>query len=266
MKLRAPLMCVILIWSSAEFCAPSLDDLVAHKEAGARLTALIQTAQEKNQISQLKKPEVMSLVKSISDESRVLKPGSYTSDELETLLDICDVANRASVSLTLFDLKTHLNQTMTQPQLQAEAVALTSRNTAVFQDELKELQPFLIRCLAKEIQPMTQFMASLKPADLTDVRRQGLAQLRSGLLQIYSGALQAANETGYRDDYRIALLAALAETTVHFVSIIQLPERKQLHDLVTIASSKIGASYKVHLTRIANALSNDICEGLCAIR
>lgn len=265
MKHRVSLISVILFWSSVALCTPSRDDLVSHKEAGARLTALIQAAQEKGHISQLKTLEVMNLVRSVSDETRVLKSGSYTSAELGALLDTCDVANRAAVSLMTFDLKAHWSKTMTQPQMQAAMVTLMNRNTVFFQDELKELQPFLFRCLAKEIQPMTQFIASLKPADMTDVRRQGLVQARTGLLQVYSGALLAVNDTRYRDDYRIALLAALAETSVQFVSIIELPQRKQLHDSMAMVASKAKGSYKVHLTHIADSLSNDICEGLCAI-
>ena len=106
-------MCVIPLWSSAAFCTPSPDDLAAHKEAGARLAAWIETAQAKGQISLLKKREVMRLVKSVSDAARILRAGSYTSAELGTLLDTCDVANRASVSLMLFDPKAQLDQTKT---------------------------------------------------------------------------------------------------------------------------------------------------------
>ncbi len=265
MKKRVSLVFVILVWSSQVFCEPSSADLAAHKEAGARLTSLIQKAQDSSQVSQLKSPTVMSLVKVISNEARILKSDPYTSAELGTLLDICEVANRASMSLILFDLKAHLNETMTQSQIQAEAFALMNRNTAMFQNELKELQPFLIRCLAKEVQPMTQFMTSLKPADFTDVRRQGLAQARSGIYKIYAGALQISNETTYREDFRIALLVVLAETSDRFVSMFQLPERKQLYDSMKISASRASGSYKVYLTRIANSLSIDTCEGLCAL-
>ncbi|MDY6948313.1 MAG: hypothetical protein SXG53_21620, partial [Pseudomonadota bacterium] len=218
----------VTLWSSAALCAPSPTDLVAYKDAGARLVALIEIAQDKGEISLLKTPEVRGLVRSVSDESKVLRTDSYAASELGTLLDICDVANRASVSLMLFGLKAHLSSGANQQQAQAQTAALMTSNTVAFQDELKELHPFLLRCLAKEVAPMSQFVASLKPAEFTDVRRQGLMQARSGLLQMYAGALQSAIDTRYSDEYRLGLLAAMAESSESFASVMDLPVRRQL--------------------------------------
>jgi len=256
----------VALWGSAAFCAPSPADLVAYKDAGARLMALIEAAQEKGEISRLKTPEVVALVRSVSEESKVLRTNSYAASELGTLLDICDVANRASVSLMLFGLKAHLSPGANEQQMQAQMVALMTSNTVAFQDELKELQPFLLRCLAKEVRPMSQFVASLKPAEFTDVRRQGLTQARSGMLQIYAGALQATTDARYSNEYRLALLAALAESSDSLASVIELPVRRQLHETARVAAAKAAAPYRRHLDRIAGSLSSEVCDGLCAIR
>jgi hypothetical protein len=259
-------LALILLQSSTLLAAPTANDLAACKEAGARLTAMIETAQRSGgAISQLKSAEVMRLVKIISDEDRILRADAYPVTEMESLLDTCDVANKASVSLMLFNLKTRLDPTANQQQTQAAVIQLASENIAAFQDELEEIQPFLLRCLAKQVQPMVQFIATLKPAELTAVRRQGLAGARTGLLQIYTGALQAANDPRYREDYRLALLGALAETSVHFARILELPARKELRDSMKGAASKSAGAYKLHLTRIADSLNNETCEGLCRI-
>jgi hypothetical protein len=256
----------VVLWNSAAFCAPSPADLLAYKDAGARLIALIEAAQEKGNISQLKTREVASLVRRVSDESKVLRTGSYTASELGTLLDICDVANKASVSLMMFGMKVHLRPGANQQQMQAQMVALMTSNTLVFQDELKELQPFLLRCLAKEVRPMSQFVASLKPAEFTEVRRQGLTQVRTGLLQIYAGALQAATDARYSNEFRLSLLVSLAESSDSFASVIELPVRRQLHAAASVAATNSPGSYKQHLDRIADSLNSEACDGLCAIR
>jgi hypothetical protein len=265
MKLIMRLAAVTLLCSSTVLGAPNANDLAAYKDAGARLAALIDMAQKRGSIAQLRTAEVTRLVKIISDEGRILRADTYAVTEMGTLLDICDVANKASVSFVLFNLKAHIGPAANQQQIQTATIALANSNTLAFQDELKEIQPFLVRCLAKEVQPMTQFVSALKPAELTDVRRQGLAGARSGLLQIYSGALVAANDARYREDFRLALLAALAETSADFAPVLDLSVRRRMRDSMSAAASGAAERYKLHLTRIADSLSNEVCDGLCAI-
>jgi hypothetical protein len=263
---KAYWQCVLLLWSSPAFCAPSADDLAAHRDAGARLAALIAKAQDAKQLQQLKTPEVMSLVKTISDEERMLGTGTYSMAEIGTLMQICDVANKASMSLTLFDLRSHVDPKGTAQQIQAAMIPLMNSNTLAFQDELKEIQPFLFRCLAKEVAPMTAFTLSLKPSEFSPARRQGLLGARSGLMQVYVGALQAGKEGQVRDDYRAATLAALAETAATFASIVELSTRRKIHEATLDAASKATGPDKLHLTRIATAFGDETCEGLCAIQ
>ena len=256
---------VILLWSAAAQCAPGANELAAYKDAGAQLGVLIASAQDAKDRQQLKTPEVMSLVKTISDEERILGTGSYSLAELDTLMEICEIANKTVMSLALFDLKSHLDPNGTPEQRQAAVNPLMTRNIVAFQDELKEVQPFLFRCLAKQIPPMTQFIASLKPEDFTDVRRQGLRGARSGLMKVYFGAIQAGTESGIRDDYRIAVLTSLAETAAPFASIVEVPTRRKMQEAVLDAASKATGEQKLYLTRIATAFGDEKCDGLCAI-
>jgi hypothetical protein len=257
---------VMLLWSSTALCAPSADALAGYKDAGARLAALIASAQDAKERQQLKTPEVMSLVATISDEARMLGTGAHSMAELGTLMEICDVANKASMSLTLFDLKSHLDPKGTAQQQQAAVIPLMNSNTLAFQDELKELQPFLFRCLASQVPPLTEFILSLKPADFTAVRREGLLGARSGLMQIYVGALRVGSEGQVRDDYRHAVLEALAETAATFASIVELPTRRKVHEAMLVAASKATGPDKLHLTRIATAFGDVRCDSLCAIQ
>jgi hypothetical protein len=263
MKCGVSWACVILLWSSAALCAPAANDLAAHKDAGTRLVTLIEAA---DKTSQLKTPQVTALVKRVSDDARMLRQASYTVADLGVIDDVCGTANKASVSFMLFGLKSQVNPADPQQQAQQKLIALMNQNTVVFQDELEKLQPFLLRCLAREIPLATQFVASLKPEELTPVRIQGLMGIRSGLLQVYSGVLQAANDTRFREDYRTAMLSVLAETSARFASVMDLSLRRRLLDAAQAAASKASDPYKPYLTRIATGLSSESCDGLCAVR
>lgn len=259
------MLLVFALWSSTAFGVPSTADLDAYKEAGARLLMLIEAAENKKDIKQLKTPEVMGLVSHISDESKVLRTDQYAASEIETLSDICDVANRVSKSLIRFDLKANLDPRANQQQIQALQIAQMNSNSLIFQDELKDIQSFLLRCLAKEISAASLFVASFKPEEFTDVRRQGLAQMRLGLSMVYTGAVQSATDTRYSDEFRLSLLAALAESSDSFASVTELTVRRQLHAMVVAAATKAEGQYKHHLERIAGSFSGQTCELLCSI-
>lgn len=261
---RLTWMYITLLFSSTAMSALNSTDLSTYRNASTQLAVLIASAQNGMKAPQLKTAEVMKLVQTISDEERLLKADAYSVAEMGDLLDICAIANQASVSFLLFDLKANINPNASPQQVADSLIPLMKSNVLAFQDELKELQPFLLRCLAKEVSPMTKFLASLKPADYTEIRRQGLAKMRSGLVQVYAGALQTANDPDVRDDYRIALLSALAETSVAFASVLELPVRKQIRDAMTFAAASTTGQYKLYLDRIADALSDERCDGLCA--
>jgi hypothetical protein len=255
----------LLVLCAPAFADPSPADLAAHKAAAARVVGLIEAAQSAGEASRLKTPEFMGLIRAVSDEGKVLRSGVYAASELNALLDTCDAANRVSVSLTLFGVKARIAPGSTPQQIQEEVMALGTINTVVFQEQLKEVLPFLLRYLAKEVAPMTEFVASLKPAEFTDVRRQGLAQARAGLLQIYAGALQSATDARYGEAYRLTVLAVVAETSDAFAATLEMPVRRQLHERARAASVAAAEPYKRHLSRIVESLGSQRCDALCAV-
>jgi hypothetical protein len=256
---------LILLWSATAQCAPGADEVAAYKAAGAKLAVLIASAQDAKDRHQLKTPEVMSLVSTLSDEERMLGTGAYPVAELDTLMEICNVANKTIVSLSFFDLNSQVDAKGTPEQTQAAIIPLMTRNVVEFQDELKEIQPFLFRCLAKQIPPLTEFIASLKPEEFTEVRRQGLLGARRGLMKVYVGAMQARVEAGLREDYRQAILEALAETAATFASIVEVPTRGKMQEAILDAASRATGQQQLYLRRIATAFGDTKCDGLCAI-
>jgi hypothetical protein len=205
--IRAIWSCTTALVSAATAAAPTNAELGAYKEAGKSLASLISSAETGAKLRDLRGPELARLVDAIADE-RILGSAPYRASELGTIMDICDVANKASMSLIMFHLKAHVDPKRTPPEIASAITPLVKNNSLEFQDELAKLQPFVFRCLAREVAPLTEFVHGLKPQELTDARRQGLAQARSGLLELFRGALGAATDPSFRHDCRFAFLRA----------------------------------------------------------
>ena len=260
------LLSILLLSGGNAIAAPSAADLQAFNDAGARLLALIKDAESARKADALRTPEAKNLIQRLSDESRMLNGLPYAATNLGTIIDICEVVNRASVSLMLFDAKEQIDPKANPEQTSAALVPLMQRNILQFQNELKELQPFLLRCLAKQIPAISEFIASLKPEEITEVRRNGLARMRFGVLQVFGGAFNAVNDEQYKPDYRLALLSALAETADVFVTITQLSVRKQMADAAAESARRANPPYKAHLERVSVIFRDQSCGILCSIQ
>lgn len=241
-------------------------DVALYRQTSERLLALIEAAQADGDPSRLRTKEVLALVGSVSSDSAVLESSVSGEFELEMLTEICGLANKMSVTLLFFGAKAHISSVATQEQMQTELLSLMTRNTLDFQDHLKELQPFLLRCLARKLPALSQFVAELRPDEITDVRRQGLAKLRSGMTQLIVGGIAAANDSRYSERYRLSLLEALAETSPVFAQSMEPAVRQQLHALTSAAASQAQRPYKRPLDQMERALGASSCNALCALR
>ncbi|MDB6157855.1 MAG: hypothetical protein JWO04_1561 [Gammaproteobacteria bacterium] len=173
------------------------DELGAYREASSRFGALVAAAELKKTRQQLQTEEATLLISELSDEKRFLKSESYAVSELGNLVELCGMANKAVMSLALFDLKSHLDPKGNPQALTRQTIALMQQNAEAFGPQLRHLHPFLIRCLAKEVPPITEFMLSLKPEQFTGERRKGLEQVRTGMVELFVGALQSVSNPSY---------------------------------------------------------------------
>jgi hypothetical protein len=264
--LRLTLLSIFLLFGANAIAAPSAADLQSFNDAGARLLVLIADAEAARKVDALRTPEAKNLIQRLSDEGRMLSGPPYTATNLGTILEICEVVNKASVSLLLFEAKAQIDPKANPEQVNAALMPLMKGNSLQFQNELKELQPFLLRCLAKQIPAISQFMASLQPEEITEVRRNGLARMRLGVLQVFAGAFDAVNDAQYKADYRLALLSALAETADIFVTITQLSVRKQIADAAAESARGANSPFKVYLERVSVAFRDQSCGVLCSMQ
>lgn len=255
----------LLLCGGMATAAPTAEALAEYRLASERFSARIAEAEAGGKAAELEGAEFGKLIEALSDERTLLVEGPYSSGEVETDIEICGIANKTIMSLVLFDLKTSIAPSQDPQAREAGLEALMTRNTLLFQDELMALQPFLFRCLAKQMRGMEQFFVSLPPEQLTDVRRGGVAKIRAGVTMIFQGGLMATGETVFSEDYRDALLSALADSAEAYASVMPLSERTRIADAVAAAASSGNRRFDAYIARIERAFRSEACSAICAI-
>lgn len=245
--------------------ANSNDNLAAYREAGSKFASLVAEAERGAKEKQLQTEEVDRLVAVLSDEKRFLKSEQYKVQELEGLLDLCDISNKAVMSLALFNLKEHIDPKADPQIIAAKVTALAQKNSESFSHQLRYLQPFSIRCAAKEVPPLAEFVGSLTPAQFTDVRRKGLQQARTGLAQLFVGVIHSLGNTNNDEAYRLAIVQALAESAPSLVSALPVAVRLQIRSIVSPVGESSPPRFRQYVQKIYKALDDRTCDGLCSI-
>ena len=235
-----------------------------YMDASAKLQQRIAESAAKGEMPRISEPETRALLDVLSDSHRFLQSQTYDGANIGQLMDICGQANRLSMAYALTGLKEHL-----PPQASAEEIArqmgtVMETNIVAFQQELERLHPFLLRCLATQIQPLTAFTAALPPEELTPIRLAGLNQLRGGLVNSYSGNLMSIGNQALQPSYRTQVVRAMAESSSLFASALQLPARQQIADAARVILADAPLDNHADIETIIKAMSDPDCTGLCA--
>lgn len=255
----------LLLCGGMATAAPTAEALAEYRLASERFSTRIAEAEAGDKAAQLRDAEFARLVEALSDERAMLVEGPYSSGEVETDIEICGIANKATMSLVLFDLKASIAPSQDQQALMVEFNALMVRNILEFQDEFTQLQPFLFRCLAKQLRGLEQFIASLSPEQFTDVRRGGVVKMRQAILMTFHNILTAAGDPALKESYRIAVVSALAETAETYASAVPLSGRKLLADAAARSATSGDVRFDAYATQIMRAFRSETCATLCMV-
>jgi hypothetical protein len=213
-------------------------------------------------------PKVASIIATLSDSERFLVKPDFRLEHLGVLMDVCGKANRAVMSYTLFDLKSHVDA-KTDPAMVASQVSkIMVHNIHTFQNELKLLMPFHIRCLARQIPLVTEFTSNLKLEDRTDIRRAGLQQAQRGIFSVISGAILLAtcDDESLTESFRTAILQAVADNSSQFAAVLPISDRQKIIALIVSPQTVIPPFAQKYFTTISAAMSDSNCTGLCNYR
>lgn len=252
------------------FCATTIhagggDDMAVFRDTGARFASLVGKAEQAHEIQQLRSKEAQELISVLSDDKRFLKPGRYPVQDLGNLLDLCGMSNKAVMSLALYDVKGHIDSKADPQSITGNVVFLMQKNVVTFGHQLTYLHPFLVRCTAKQIAPMTDFVATLTRTQFTDERRKGLQQARTGLAELFVGVLQSVGDPRYDAGYREAISLALAESAPILATAMQVEVRRQIHSVAVTAQKTAGPTFRANLEIVRAALEDRTCTGLCSL-
>ena len=229
------------------------------------LEQLVAEATPDRSTVRLSNKKVAELISTLLASQHVLESTTYQIENLGTLMDICGSANAVVMSYMLFDLKNSVNPKTDPTPVAHQVQKVMENNLLAFQEELGQLQPFLLRCMAKQIPLMTAFMKSLKPEELTNIRLAGLQQHRDGVFSVYFGFLQNINNPSLEESYRAKILQTLAETATEYSSVLKPTARQQIIALANSVGLKTSNVFHRYLDAIIKAMTESACNGICIL-
>jgi len=186
------------------------NDLADYLRASQEFQELVALAAKEGRVPRLMDRNAANLILVLSDSKRYLHETTYEVKDLRLLADVCGKATAAVMLYALFDLGNAIDRKADATRIALQVAQLMERNVERFQDELQHLQPFLLRCWAKQIPLLNDFIVSLPPAEFTDVRRAGIQGARQGAADV--AASMSAVVHGRLRDYIEQILRAMKDT------------------------------------------------------
>jgi hypothetical protein len=238
-------------------------DPAAYLRASQELEALFAQAGKDGRAPRLADRNVADLIRVLSDSKRYLDDTTYEVKDIALLGEVCGQSIAAVMSYALFDHANAIDRNAEVTVKTRQAAQLMERNVIRFQDELQHLQPFLVRCLGKSVPLLDTFIAALPPAELTDIRRDGVRGTRQGAYAAFYGFLQAVNHPALKTRYKEAVLSAMADTAAQYAPILQPVMRRQIAELAASLRTAGDGRLRGHIEQILRAMKDTRCEGLC---
>jgi len=225
-------------------------DMAAHIAAGQAFDAL--RAADPSRMPRLAEPGAGEALRTLADAPRFLPEGGRA--DLPTVSDTCDRAQSAAMAYLTFGA-------MQQGQL---VVSVIGDNAAAYQDELALLQPFLARCIARQVPLAEATLRQMDPRMVAQLRLGGLRRGQAAVLQLYASLATALHDPRIRPPYVDALLAALAEAAPAHVRALAVESRAVPHDMAAEQARAPGLR-QAAWQRIAKAMGDTHCEQLCQL-
>lgn len=228
--------------------------------------ALSAKTADEHRMPRLSDPGAREILGTLADHTRFLDAYNFGSADLSQLMNMCNQANKVVVSYMLFDLASHVDKTMTDPQKVAPIVMqLGSRNMIEYQSEMTPVMAFNQRCMARQIPLTVDFVRTLRPEDLTEIRLQGLQQLRNGLLNTYLGMAHGISETPISLENRRIMFSTLAEVTPVLAQALDLARRKAALNYWVSQAANMPPGVETEYKQIVDALGATTCDDFCQL-
>jgi hypothetical protein len=253
---------IALLWGQLAFAREDGRATPTPAEARQRLAERLATLEVGQVPPLLSNPADAALLRNALDPSD-LPP--VTASDLGTGLDSCDVANRYNVTLMFIgSRKDELKGTT--PEDAARIVAERARVNAVrYQDELALSLRFTAACMARLVAPSAAFWDSLAPADRTQIRLDGLRQVRRGMANVYIGLVMTQADPSSRPSNKALMLDALLADNARLGQGLTPDDRRRVLDAINSYLPGVSGDARTGLVRLRDELAALPCLQLCPL-
>ncbi|QEI07074.1 hypothetical protein FXN63_15425 [Pigmentiphaga aceris] len=244
--------------------AQSLSDYLADSQT---LGKKLDIAMKQGGMPRLSDPDAGPLIKRLSDHRQFLDGRTFTQAQLGDLISVCHSANQISVAYALFDLDRRIDRKSQLPEVGHQAAAVMMQNTYTFQEELALIQPFLVRCMSKQLAPLLEMVEAISPeARARDPRMAKLRNMLDGIASNYTSLFEVMHDDRLSPAYKEAMLAALSDVADTVQAAMPVSARQQVLTEMDALDPAAKAPFAKHFDRIDVAMRKTVCEGLCAVR
>lgn len=242
------------------------DDTTAYLAAGQKFSQAVSDLAGQHRLPRAADPEYAELLATLSNHRRFLTSQQFAVADLGDVVEICSTALRANMAYVFFDLNTVVDKTMTDPaKITAAVMQVANRNAVTYQEEVTAILSFTQRCAATQIPLLVKFVETLKPEDLTPIRRDGLKQVRSALFGTFANVARTASETAITPQNRRIMFDTMRETTPVFAQALDLATRKNALDIMTSTEKSVPPELRAQYEQITETLRSTNCESLCRL-
>lgn len=263
--LRRSLGAVVAI-VSATLLPASANEFSDYGLASKQFAELVEGTADQHTMPRQSDPKAAALLLTLGDHQRFLNARPFKVDELRDVLGMCGGATKIVLSYLSFDAeKDAVTSEETPEQASERMMRLAGRNAIDFQDELTPLLAFQHRCLAKQMPLVTAFGLALKPAEFTQVRRDGLIRARNGLFISFIGFINSTRDQEISLAHRRTVFAVMAEIAPSYSQALDLGSRKKVYDYLDSVGSTVPAEFADLFKQLKKELSSVKCEGLCSL-
>ncbi len=236
--------------------------------AGKTFDALKAEANAKGEMPRISDPRTAEVLAVLADATDAYGTPAFPAGREIIEQDICAIANKASVGYSLFGLDALVKGKMIDPNGDKQIVAqqiseLQVKNYVTFQDEVLPLLGFGRHCMAGVLPTLTTFVGNLPVEQMTEIRRQGLQQMRFGIKGMITGSIAGLGDIGIRDTLRVAAFNGLKRDLPRLVPALSIEDRSEVIKTIKALAPKVPAMHQKDVAAMLDALDSKTCEGLC---
>ncbi|MEJ8848060.1 hypothetical protein [Variovorax rhizosphaerae] len=226
--------------------------LTAHAQAGHAFDGL--RSLRPDEMPRLADAQGGVVLRLLGDSTRFVDNVKYEPEDLAALSQVCDRTRAAITAYTSFNA-------LQQGVPDAKAVV---QNVVDYQGEIAVLQPFVARCIARQVLLAEAMLQKLGAAQTSQLRLGGLKRAQNSLLQLYAGVASFFADTRFGASY-CALLDTMSDLARVHARGLPLVSRAFALRLLPQPAQVPAGRQREALQRIVDALSDVRCTALCLL-